>query len=108
VPPQFTAAQAERGKTAYNSNCAVCHGNTLTNGTFGTPLAGEYFKGKWHGKTVRAFYNKAKTMPPPAPGSLPDDTYADIVAYVLGINGFKPGDAALRGDSEALDGMTIQ
>lgn len=24
IPPQFTAAQAAAGKTAYNSNCAVC------------------------------------------------------------------------------------
>jgi mono/diheme cytochrome c family protein len=106
--PRFSAAQAARGKAAYNSNCAVCHGNTMTNGTFGTPLAGTYFKDKWAGKTVRAFYNKAKTMPPPAPSSLPDDTYADIVAYVLDINGFKAGDAELAANSEALDEMTIQ
>jgi mono/diheme cytochrome c family protein len=108
ILPRFTAEQAARGKTAYNSNCAVCHGNTMTNGTFGTPLAGEYFKGKWHGKTMRAFYDKAKTMPPPTPGSLPDDTYADIIAYVLATNGFASGDAELPVDSEALDGMTIQ
>lgn len=80
----------------------------MTNGTYGTPLAGEYFKGKWYGKTVRAFYDKAKTMPPPAPGSLPDDTYADILAYVLDFNGFKSGDAALPVGNEALDEMTIQ
>ena len=52
IPPQFTAAQAAAGKTAYNSNCAVCHGSTMTNGTFGTPLAGEYFKNAWFGRTV--------------------------------------------------------
>jgi hypothetical protein len=52
---------------------------------------------------VRAFYNKAKTMPPPNPGSLPDDTYADIVAYVLDFNGFESGDAELPVDSEALN-----
>jgi hypothetical protein len=46
---------------------------------------------------VRAFYNKAKTMPPPNPGSLPDDTYADIVAYVLDINGFESGGRRISG-----------
>ena len=56
IPPQFTAAQVTAGKTAYNSNCAVCHGSTLTNGTFGTPLAGEYFKNAWFGRTVGALY----------------------------------------------------
>ena len=44
ISPQFTAAQVAAGKTAYNSNCAVCHGSTMTNGTFGTPLAGRIFQ----------------------------------------------------------------
>jgi hypothetical protein len=55
--PVFTAAQAEQGRRAYDSNCAVCHGNTLTNGTFGTPLAGLYFRNSWFGRTVRALYD---------------------------------------------------
>jgi PQQ-dependent dehydrogenase (s-GDH family) len=105
--PQFTAAQAATGKTAYDSNCAVCHGTTMTNGTFGTPLAGEYFKGAWTGQTVKDFFDYAKTMPPSSPGSLPDDTYADIVAYVLEVNGFEPGATALPADTAALEGMTI-
>lgn len=108
APPKFTAQQVAAGKVAYNSNCAVCHGSTMTNGTFGTPLAGEYFRDKWHGKTVRAFYDKAKTMPPAAPASLPADTYANIVAYVLEMNGAKAGDAALPAGGEALDKMTVQ
>src|SRR3954453_13788692 len=32
VPPRFPAAQAARGKTAYTSTCAVCHGTAMTNG----------------------------------------------------------------------------
>ncbi|MGH9627749.1 MAG: c-type cytochrome [Bryobacteraceae bacterium] len=106
VPPQFTAAQAAKGKTAYNSNCAVCHGTTMTNGAYGTPLAGEYFKAKWSNQTARAFYDRAqKTMPPAHPGSLPADTYANIVAYVFEVNGFKAGNVLLPADSEALDKM---
>jgi PQQ-dependent dehydrogenase (s-GDH family) len=106
--PQFTADQVAAGKTAYNSNCAVCHGNTMTNGTFGTPLAGEYFTSKWSGRTVRAFYDKTKTMPPASPASLPDDTYANIVAYVLAFNGFKAGDVQLPAGGEALEKMAIK
>jgi mono/diheme cytochrome c family protein len=109
IPPQFTAAQVAAGKTAYNSNCAVCHGSSMTNGTFGTPLAGEYFKSAWFGRTVRALYDRShKTMPPAAPGSLPRDTYANIVAYILELNGFKAGDAKLPAGGEALDKMAIQ
>ena len=109
IPPRFTAAQVAAGKTAYNSNCAVCHGSTMTNGTFGTPLAGEYFKNAWFGRTVRALYDRShKTMPPAAPGSLPGDTYANIVAYILELNGFKAGGAKLPAGGEALDKMAIQ
>ena len=108
IPPQFTSAQATAGKTAFNSNCAVCHGNTLTNGTFGPPLAGEYFKNKWTGKTVRAFYTHTKTMPPAAPASLQEETYANIVAYMLQVNGFKAGTVKLQTGGEALDKMSIR
>jgi mono/diheme cytochrome c family protein len=106
--PQFTAAQAATGKSVFNASCAVCHGNTMTNGTFAPPLAGEYFKHKWAGMSVRAFYDHARTMPPAAPASLGDDTYASVVAYVLELNGFKAGDVALPAGGVALDGMTIQ
>lgn len=108
APPQFTAEQAASGKSAFNANCAVCHGNTMTNGTFGPPLAGEYFRDKWSGQSVRAFYDHSKTMPPAAPASLPDGTYADVVAYVLQVNGFKAGTAKLPAGGAALDGMTIR
>ena len=104
-PPRFTAAQAETGKTAYNANCAVCHGNTLVNGTFGTPLAGEYFDSKWRGKTVAAFFTHAKTMPPADPGSLSDDVYADITAYIFEMNGVEAGEKEL--EAENLDGLVI-
>jgi mono/diheme cytochrome c family protein len=108
MPPQFTAAQAAAGKTSFNANFAVCHGNTLTNGTFAPPLAGEYFKGAWSGRTVRALYDKARTMPPAAPASLPDDTYANIAAYIFEVNGFAAGDANLPAGADALDKMTIK
>jgi PQQ-dependent dehydrogenase (s-GDH family) len=109
VPPDFTAAQAARGKTAYSSTCAVCHGSTMTNGTYGTPLAGEYFKTKWSRRSVRAFYDRVRnTMPPAAPGSLPAGTYADIVAHILEINGFKPGRTALQPGDETLNRMELK
>jgi PQQ-dependent dehydrogenase (s-GDH family) len=96
VAPQFTAEQAAAGKTSYNSNCAVCHGNTMTNGTFGPPLAGTYFKGAWSGKTVQTFYDRAKTMPPAAPGSLENQTYLNIVAYILQTNGYPAGNTVTK------------
>jgi PQQ-dependent dehydrogenase (s-GDH family) len=105
--PRFTAEQAAAGKVAYNSNCAVCHGNTMTNGTFAPPLAGEYFKTTWSGRSVRSFYDKATSMPPAAPASLGGDTYANIVAYILQTNGITAGAVSLP-SRELLDRMTIK
>ena len=106
-PPQFTAAQVTDGRTAYNSNCAVCHGSTMTNGTFAPPLTGESFEGIWSGQTVRALYDKAKTMPPAMPGSLPDKTYTNILTYILQTNGAKAGRAALSASGGRMDRMRV-
>lgn len=102
-PPSFTRAQVEAGRVAYDGYCAVCHGSTLTNGTFGTPLAGEYFRRQWSGRSVAALYEKSRsTMPPALPASLPAATYADILAYVLEVNGVPPGHADLPADQARL------
>jgi cytochrome c5 len=109
IPPRFTAAQAAKGKAAYSSTCAVCHGSSMTNGTYATPLAGEYFKTKWSRRSVRALYDRVRdTMPPGAPGSLSADSYADIVAHILEVNGFKPGTAALQPGDPALNRMELK
>ena len=101
--PQYTAAQAAAGRTAFNADCAVCHGNTLTNGTMAPPLAGESFHAAWSGRSVRALFDVAKTMPPANPGSLPDETYRNILAYILQVNGYAAGETAFTtGDGATL------
>ena len=106
--PTFTAEQAARGKVAYDANCVSCHGQNLISATYGTPLAGPYFDNKWRGQTVGARYVHAHDrMPPSRPGTLPAETYADLVAFMLEVNGVLAGDAALPTDVSALNGMTI-
>ncbi|MDB5538419.1 MAG: L-sorbosone dehydrogenase [Devosia sp.] len=108
TPPTFTAAQAERGKVAYEANCVSCHGQNLISATYGPPLAGEYFDGKWRGQSVAALYTHAHDkMPPSRPGTLPAETYADLVAYILQVNGLAAGDGELPTDVAQLEGMTI-
>jgi hypothetical protein len=81
----------------------------MTNGAYGTPLAGKFFKDKWSDQSVGALYNRArKTMPPADPGSLPADTYADIVAYILETNGFQAGSTPLKSGGESLDKMVLK
>jgi mono/diheme cytochrome c family protein len=108
IAPQFSAQQVTAGKKLYDSYCAVCHGSTLSNGTFGTPLTGEYFKGRWSGRSVAALFAKSKnTMPPAAPASLPDASYASVLAYILDVNGAKAGAADLPGGGDALRKMRL-
>jgi len=106
-PAHITAAQAEAGKAAYGVHCAVCHGGNLTNGAYGTPLAGEYFAQKWSGKSVLALFERVKKMPPPNPDSLEDQLYLDVLAYVLQINGAERGEDPLPSDRDALRALAI-
>jgi hypothetical protein len=47
-------------------------------------------------------------MPPSSPASLSNETYGNIAAYVLEVNGFKAGTAKLPAGGEELDQMTIR
>lgn len=107
-PVTFTAEQAARGKTAYDANCVSCHGPDLVSANYGPPLAGEYFAGKWIGQTPAALYTHTHDrMPPSRPGQLGDETYADLVAYILQVNGLAAGDTELPTDVTKLETMII-
>ena len=69
----------------------------------GPPLAGEAFHAVWSGRSVRELFDSAKMMPPANPGSLSDGTYANIVAYILQVNGYAAGETAFTtGDATTL------
>jgi mono/diheme cytochrome c family protein len=95
-----TEAQAERGRAAYEKECASCHGSDLS-GSFEAPaLAGENFLTFWRDLTPRDLFQRVRaSMPQNRPGSLSADTYVDIVAYVLAANGAPSGNAALTAET---------
>ena len=95
----FAETQLASGKTAYDASCAVCHGDTMTNNTYGPPLAGQFFHDNWEGKPASDLVAKVHTMPPSAPDSLSAEVYADITAYILSVNGMEAGEAPLSADS---------
>ena len=96
----YTAQQAASGETAYDQNCASCHGADLNGSGFAPELVGATFMGVWGEQTTRDLFDFIKIgMPPGQGGSLPDQTYADIVAFFLQRNGRPAGTAPLRADA---------
>jgi alcohol dehydrogenase (cytochrome c) len=104
----YTAAQAAQGKVAYAKSCASCHGQNLSGGEFASALNGNAFSQNWGGKTADALFTYINTkMPPANPGELGAGTYAQIVAYILQVNGDQAADAELPTDTKTLATMTI-
>ena len=108
--PTFTAEQVERGREAYTHNCQDCHGSTLDNGEFGgPPLKGGYFRNHWGAGSVADLTGYAKAlMPPDRPGRLSEQTYTDLVAFLLSSNGYEPGSTELPSDMTAQQKMSLK
>jgi mono/diheme cytochrome c family protein len=110
APVSFTADQVTRGSDIYAERCVQCHGDTLDNGEFGgAPLNGSYFKKHWGGGSVAALvaFMKAK-MPPDRPGSLTDQSYAELTAFLLDANGYPKGDKELPPDTPSQQAMSLK
>lgn len=80
--------QAVRGMSVFTKTCVECHTKTDVTGTD--------FKIKWHGRPVYDLFDVIRTtMPDDKPGSMPQEQYIDVIAYLLRINGASAGGAAL-------------
>ena len=91
----FTADQAASGWSAYGVQCSECHGIGLE-GMIAPPLSGVEFLNTWAGQTTDELFEYLRdTMPPGAEGALSDQSYIDLVAYMLEANGALPGDRTL-------------
>jgi alcohol dehydrogenase (cytochrome c) len=91
----YTSVQAGLGATVYTQKCSVCHGANLQ-GESGTPLTGPTFSQAYGGGTAAQLYDFiSRQMPLDAPGSLSQQQYFDVTAYILSKNGLPAGDAPL-------------
>jgi mono/diheme cytochrome c family protein len=104
----YTAEQAARGKEKAVAACAECHGEMMEGGLAPT-LKGEDFIGHWYDAKLRELADKVTlTMPQQAPGTLSPEEYADVMAYLLEVNGFPAGQTPLSlTPPESLDTITI-
>src|SRR2546425_9571587 len=104
----FTAAQADRGKAAFEHDCVNCHIKDLNGSTRGPALKGDRFMLNWQDTSVNSLFTKIRfSMPATYPETVPDDVKLDIVAYLLQSNGFPAGPAELKQDDEALESIQI-
>ena len=111
----FTEAQATRGQAVYAGPCGTCHGRRLNGAPDDPdmrstpPLARAKFLRGWEGRSLATLFEYTRaTMPESNPGSLTDDEYVDIIAYMLSVSGMPPGDDELQPDPQSLAQVVIE
>lgn len=107
--PSYTEEQAQKGADLYIDHCLRCHGANLSDGQVGAPIRGAVFQDKWSGKPLSELMQFTNDkMPPDNPGYLYPDELADVMAYILEKNNFKPGSAKLPEDISALKDVVLK
>ncbi len=96
----YTAEQAEAGRATYQKVCSGCH--TLDWYTGDVVRA-------WEGGSLFALYEViSTTMPQDNPGSLKRRDYADLLAYILELNGLPAGETPLSTRRSRLNAIRFQ
>jgi mono/diheme cytochrome c family protein len=96
----YTEEQAERGAEVIEQVCRECHEDE--------EFVGAFIR-SWAGASVAALYDDIYSlMPEDQPGSLPPQQYADVIAYILQLNGLPPGDVELATARDVLERVIIE
>ena len=97
----YTEEQASRGRDIYAGNCRSCHSpETHTGATFDAI---------WNKRSLAELFGFIRErMPKNAPGSLSDQEYADVLAYLLKMNRMPAGQSELPPDSASMKSIRIQ
>jgi mono/diheme cytochrome c family protein len=95
----YTEAQAEAGEELYNAQCLLCHDK-------------KYFRPvlkRWEGQSLSILFTVMSTsMPESNPGFLSQKEYVDILAYILSLSRYAPGDTELSYENGALDDVIVE
>lgn len=96
----YSVAQAERGEARFKVSCSSCH----TPGSF----AGGSFAERWNGQTMAEVFDfVSNAMPENDPGGLKKQEYADVLAFILSVNGYPVGNDELPPDPVELKKLAI-
>lgn len=97
----YTVAQAAKGKNVFNGACLGCH-TTATH-------MGPAFETKWFGRPLWELYGYlSNLMPKSAPGTLTEDEYVWVTAYILKLNGMPAGKVELNAEPAWLKAVRIE
>jgi mono/diheme cytochrome c family protein len=95
----YTEAQAETGEVLYSQHCLLCHDK-------------KYFRPvlkRWEGQPIGVMFTVMSTsMPESNPGFLSLEEYTDILAYILSLSRYEPGDAELDYQDGALNELIVE
>lgn len=100
----YVDAQAARGRTVYDKQCAGCHGNKLEGLGLGNgpALQGQRFVETWEGNLFALFDMMRSPMPRAEDVTVPDGEVLDALAFILQANGMPAGRGDLKADDLSL------
>ena len=95
----YTSAQANRGEALYKDLCQSCHPTaTYTGNVFLT----------WQGRTLAELLEfLQEKMPKNDPGSLTEEEYAEVIAYLLRLNALPAAATPLASTNKPLQSIRI-
>lgn len=100
---EYQTAQAERGAALYQQQCAACHLPDLQGSFEAVALRDSAFVDNWRNRAPEEMLDLLRrTMPTQAPGSLSDEEYLDLIAFLLQANGVASGATALAANSDTV------
>lgn len=95
----YTEAQADAGEQLYADQCLICHDK-------------KYFRPvlkRWEGQSLSIMFTVMSTsMPESNPGFLSQKEYVDILAYILSLSRYTPGETELDYQNGALDEVIVE
>jgi mono/diheme cytochrome c family protein len=99
--PSSQADQVAAGSEVYTASCAKCHGDEGQGGTGPVVIGGNKRIASYQ-TTQRLYDYVSRTMPFDAPGSLTEDQYWNVIAYLLDENQLLPEDTVLGPETEPI------
>src|SRR2546427_181183 len=103
--PTYTVQQATSGQSVYRESCASCHLPDLGGRNEAPALTGLNFMNAWGARTTSDLLTLIEsTMPPGSRGSLGQEAYINLVAFILQANGALSGSQPLTPATRSLIG----